>query len=227
MNIQYNKQKQEVKDDPVLGLFISARKYFEEQKKNLGIGAMVIVGVVLVGFFMQSTRESSLKKANDAFGKAMVAYESGDAAATIEGFTQVTRAYKGTPFASYSAYILGSLYFSKGEYAPAIIWLQSAIASNGGFISGEATEALATCYENQGTTDKAIQYYQKALTDTRISYRFPTIRYKLALLLSDKGQPQPAIKYLQQIISDTTLTAQEYREKSQIVLAGLTAAKVQ
>jgi hypothetical protein len=219
LNIKYNKQKQELRDDPVLDSLLNAKEFFNKNSNTIfGAAAaiVVVIGIVIgVGYF-QNSRTS---KARDEFGKAMVTYNDQKMTEAIDQFRQVAENYKGSVSGTMSAFMLGGILLQQGRIDEAITWYQTVEKGTGaGFINGQALEGLATCYEMKGDTAAALRNLEKALTDNRITFRRNAIRWKIALL-SQSNNAERAVNLCNEIIADTL--AQEYRQDAEYLKAAL------
>jgi tetratricopeptide (TPR) repeat protein len=211
-------KKEELRSDPVLEGIIKAKEAARENSSRL-IVALAVLLLAIGGFAGYSyVKKQGLRKAQEAFGAAMVAYNAQDTAKAVEALTLVVDNHRGAPQGGYAAYLLGDMYMAAGKYDQAITWLDIAAGRrNAGFVAGEAVEALAMCYEATGDLEQAVEHYRRALEDERISYRFPAIRWKLALVLFRDGQADRARPYCEQLVQDTL--AGEYRQKAENLLA--------
>ncbi|MBD3392862.1 MAG: tetratricopeptide repeat protein [Chitinivibrionales bacterium] len=220
MEIKYSKRKQELRSDPVMEGIVNARDFVRENSNTLL--SVVIVALLVVGGFAAYThvKRSSQERAADAFGKAITAYAAGNNARAVEAFSLVADKYRSAPQAAYAAYILGHLYLGQGNFDEAATWFEVAVNhKNGGFVSGEALESLALCYEAKNDLARAFEYLQKALAEKSVKYRHPAIRWKLALLSRKMGRHEQMRQYCQAILSDTL--ASQYRQKAENLLAEL------
>lgn len=217
MEIKYSKKKQEIRQDPFMD-FLARAKDFTAAKSNTltGIGiaiCLVVAGVVVYGYLQRSGEE----KAIEAFGKAMVAYESGDQARAVEALRTVVDNSKNTPQSVYSAYLLGSVLLRQGKYDEAITWFNSAVSgsSKAGFVAADAQEGLAGCFEAKGSRDQALACLSKAVADPRIGYRRATIAWKAALLCREMARTSEAEGYCKTIETDTTADASIYKQNAE------------
>lgn len=208
LNIKYNKQKQELRDDPVLDGLIKTKDLIQKHN-NAVIGTLsviVVVGALAVGFnYFKNSRD---KRAREDFGKAMVAYSDQKMTDAIDQFRTVAESYRGSVTGTMSAYMLGSILYQQGRYDEAITWYDAVNkGANIGFVNAQAYEGLAACYEVKKDTAAALKNIEKALADERISYRHGALRWKAALLsrANDTGR---AIALCDAIISDTLATEQ-------------------
>ncbi len=223
MNIKYSHKKQEMREDPVLEFLFKAKEYCAQNANSLvgiGIGVVIVIGFVLV---YSQMKRSSQEKAETAFGQAMIEYNNRAVDKAVEDFRIVADNYKNTPEGAMSAFMLGSIYFNVSRYDEAITWFETSASKKSpvDFISGEAWEGIAGCFEAKGDIPKALEYYQKALDDGKIKYRRAAITWKMALLNQKMNNSDRAKVLCQQIISDSTAT--DFRQRAENLLAALEA----
>lgn len=220
MEIKYSKKKQEMRKDLFFDLVNNSKDFTEKNSKTLvSIGIALLI--VLIGLFgYRYINAANEQKTQDSFGKAMVAYSTGDEVRAMEALKYVVDNHKGSAQAVYSAFILGNVYLQGGKFDEAINWFNQASSKNAetGFVGAGALEGLATCYAEKGNREESIKYLQQALTDERIRYRFPELAWKAALLSKDMGKLTEAKKYCEQIVNDTTSQAKEFKQKAENVL---------
>lgn len=208
LNIKYNKQKQELREDPVLDGLLKTKELVQKHNTTvIGVIAVaVVVAVLATGY--NYYRNSRLRHAREDFGKAMVSYTEQKSTEAIDQFRTVAEKYSGTVTGTISAYMLGSILTQQGQYDEAISWYKAvAKGTNAGFVNAQASEGLATCYEMKKDTAAAIAQLEKAIADDRISYRRAELRWKAALLYRASDTAK-AIALCDKILSDTLATAQ-------------------
>lgn len=203
MDIKYNKQKHELRDDPIMDFLLKSKDYLRNNQK----GMMTVIVVILVGLAgtiaYNTFGKSNEKKIQNAFGIAMLNYESKNMNKAIENLKIVAEKYSTSPQGFQSAYLLGGLFYDEGKYDDAKKYFEIASKEGKEFIGAQALEGLAACYESKGDMASAVTYLEKALADNRITYRHSAIRWKIALLnkSTDKAKTK---KLCNEIISDTT-----------------------
>jgi len=220
VQIKKNKKEQELEQDPVLD-GLAKSKSFVEENRNTVIAGIVILALLIVGIWVfRSFRESAIREAQADFGEAMIKYETRNITGAIEGFNQVLDAHEGTPFGAYAAYMLGSIYMQQENWDQAIGYLETAASKKRGtgFVPGEALENIAVAYEYKGDRESALEYYRRALQDPQMDYRYPSIRWKMALLNRELGRNDQAIELSQEVVEADTL-AGEYKQKAEQLLA--------
>ncbi len=218
MNIKHNKHKKELREDPVMDWILNA-------KDNIVKFRMVIVGfaiglLVLFGAAVSFKQLNAKKQKNalSSFGEAMIAYQDKNYDKAIEKFSATVKGYGSTPQAVFGAYMLGSIYSEQNKYQEAIDWFKKAVTpqKTAEFVSGQALEGISACYENLGQADEAIKYLQEALNDKRIRHRHVAIKWKIALLNSEKDAEKTK-QLCKEIMADTT--AGDYYQKAENLLS--------
>jgi tetratricopeptide (TPR) repeat protein len=225
LNIKYSKQKHEMRDDPVLDFVFKAKSVII---KNLNtMVGIVLVLVFAVGFTViySQIRKSGMEKAEEAFGNAMIEYNNRNIEKAIEGFRMVADNHRNIPQGSTSAYMLGSISLALNRYDEAIQWFNAIPTNNKklGFISGEALEGLALCYEAKGDIPKALEFFGKAIKNDQINYRHAAISWKMALLYQKINKNDQSEILCKEMLSDTTIG--DLRQSVENLLATMTATK--
>lgn len=226
MNIEYNKHKAELRDDPLVDALSVAKEFVGRKSRELSVGAVAVLIVVVGILVFLQVQAGARRKADEAFGKALAVYTAGDIQKSIDALTDVANEYKGTPHAAYSAYVLGSALVQAERFDEAIDWFE--VASKGsnsaGFIPAAAIDGLSIAYEGKGDFEQALSYGRKALADKRISYRHAHLRWRMALLSSALKDNSQAIQFCSEIVSDTL--AVSYHQKAKNLVAELKAGTV-
>jgi len=226
VDIKYSKKKQEMRKDPVLE-FIMRAKDFVVGQSNIFMGVTVGIVLTLGGVMIyNSVKKSGNQKAQEALGKALIAYESGASAQgenlykAVESFKAVVDNSKSTPQAVYSAYILGHIFLRQQRFDEAITWFNTAVSNNShtGFVGASALEGLSACYEAKGNPDEALNYLRKALSDERLTYRASAIEWKIALISRDLRKFEDAKAECRKLLSDTVSAAAGYKQKAENLL---------
>jgi tetratricopeptide (TPR) repeat protein len=232
VEIKYSKKKQEMRKDPVLEFIMQAKDVVVAQSNTIIITTLAIALVLGGGMIFNSIKRSGLQKSQEAFGKALVLYEisaGGSAGAddnllkATDAFKVVVENHKGSPQATYSAYLLGHIFLKQQRYDEAITWFTAAVSGNSGtgFVGASAFEGLATCYEAKGNTEEALTYLKKALQDDRLRYRGPALAWKSALICKDLKKVDDAKSFCQKIIADTVSAAAPFKQKAENMLVEL------
>jgi hypothetical protein len=221
LNIKYNKKKKELQEDPVMDGLLKTKE-FVRKNYNSVIGVLIAVILVVgisIGYNMYSSNK--INTAREDFGKAMVAYRNKKFTDAIDKFRLVAENYRGTVSSVMSAYMIGGILFQQDKYNEAIQWYETAAkSSKGGFISAQASEGLALCYEMKGDVPTAAATLEKALNNEKLSYRKNALRWKLALLVRASDTNRAKV-LCDEILADTL--GQEYRANAEFLKAMLSA----
>jgi tetratricopeptide (TPR) repeat protein len=229
VDIKYSKKKEEMRKDPVMEFIIRAKEFLEKQG-TIAMGAAVAAILVLGGFMIyNSVQKSSVQKAQEAFGKALIAYEAASSNGpggaesldkAVESFKAVVDNNKSSPPAVYSAYMLGHIFLRQQRYDEAITWFNAALSNNShtGFVGASSLEGLASCYEAKGNLQESLNYLKKAVADDRLKYRGPELSWKAALISKDLHGYADAKGFCRKIIADTVSAAAAYKQKAENLL---------
>ncbi len=224
MNIQYNKQKRDVNNDPLVDALLRAKEFVTAHAQSLVVFGIVVVVVVVGVLTYQGMKARSIRKAQESFGSAMMAYASGDNQKAIDALSLVQSNHANTPQASYSALLMGNLLLNQGKYEEAIKHFEFARARGSGtFVAGSALEGLAACYEAKGDNARAISLLEQALADSKVGFRRSSLRWKIALISKNTQLFDKALRYCRDIVSDTS--ASDYRTRAENLLVELEALK--
>lgn len=195
--------------DPVME-FLENAKIAIENNKNTILSVAVAIAIAMAGYSGFSyMKNKKLETAREAFGSASSLAITNQPDKAIEALTSVMDEFPGTVFETYSSFMIGNLLLQKEKYDEAEEFLQkSSKAGNSvSFVKGESLEALGTCREAVGDDQGAIEYYGKALKEESAKHRYPSIKWKLALLEKKLGNKDVALKYCDEIVSDSTAEA--------------------
>jgi tetratricopeptide (TPR) repeat protein len=208
---------------------IQAKDFFMGQGNvlmGITVGVLLVLGGVMI---YNSVRKSGVHKAQEAFGKALIAYEATSSNApggaenldkAVDAFKSVVDNNKNSPQAIYSGYILGHIFLRQQRYDEAITWFNAAISNNAqtGFVGASALEGLASCYEAKGNLQEALKFLKKAAQDDRLKYRGPELAWKAALISKELRSYGEAKEFCRKIIADTVSAAAAYRQKAENLL---------
>jgi tetratricopeptide (TPR) repeat protein len=223
VDIKYGGKKSDLKRDPLLEWLVEAKKSLSENSRTIGFVVGGAAAVVLVFLLFTQMRSSAVRHAQEAFGKAMTTYTGGMADKALEEFTAVANEHKGTPHAVYSAYIVGNMLLERGRYDEAIAWLELASKEErrGGLVSSAALEGLSAAYEGKGDYEQALEYIRKALADKRMAYRYPALRWKMALLCAETKQYGQVESLCREIVADTLAAGYHQKARNLLVEVGI------
>jgi len=215
LDIKYNKQKQELRDDPVMDFLLNSKDYLQKnQKKLLNLLVIILVGfIAYIGFNMYKKNNDA--KIQSAFGTAMIEYEAKQMKKAEENLKVVADKYPQSAQGMQSAFLLAGLYLDSAKYDESEKYYKIS-SKEKEFIGAQSYEGLGACYEAKGNVQAAIESYNKALANQNATYRHGAIRWKIALLQKDSNK-NIAIDLCKKIVADTN--AVEYHQKAENLLA--------
>lgn len=192
-------------NEKITHLFESSEHFFE-QYKNIIIGVLVGI-VVLVGGFWAYT--NLVKKPNDQ--KAMAAiieaqnyFEMDSMNLALKGdgahlgFEAIAKQYSGTPSGNRANFGAGVCNLKLGKYPEAIKYLENFNTSDALF-SARKFGCIADAYSEQNQMDKAIENYKKAADAADNELTAPTYLYRAALALEQKGNKKEALELYKKV----------------------------
>ena len=201
----------ETKEKPavdIIGAFDKTENYIEQNRKSL---ALIVGGVILlVGIYFgwkylylkprSDEASSKMYKAEMYFAKDsfnLAINGNGDTA----GFAEIVKDYSMTRAGNLSKYYLGICYLRTAQYDKAIESLEDYDADDM-FTSAMSLGLIGDAYMEQGKTDDAIEYYQKAAKKNPNKFTSPVFLKKAGYAYEDKGQKEEALKMYTQIKTD-------------------------
>lgn len=203
---------------------VKTKEYVSKNSTTLIIAVVAVVVVAVGAVLYFNAKESSIRKAQEIFGTAMIDYNAGDMDKALTAFSEVANNYRQTPHGVMSAFMMGSIYMHQDNYDQAINWFETAVSDkkDAGFVGAQALEGLAAAYEAKGDVSSAMKYLQKALDDERLKFRHSAIRWKMALL-NRENNAELSRTLCEKLISDTL--AAEYHQRAENLLAVLKLGK--
>ena len=218
MQIKYSKKKQELRSDPVMDSLAKGGRFLQENGNRVLIGVVALAAVVIGSVAFRHFREQTLNKAQQVFGMAMMTYQS-DTTAALSQFQALAESHSGVPQAAYAAFMVGEIFLNQGAYDKAVPWFEDAARKGPDLIAGKAYEALGACYEAKGDNQEALAQYEKALNNKKMAFRYPAIRWKMALISKEAGKLDQSRALCEQLVSDTL--AGDYVRKAKNLLVEL------
>ena len=179
--------------------------FLEKNKKPLGIGVGVVVGLVMLFYAFNEyyTKPLNLEAQNEIFrAQDYLAQDSLRLALEGDGinlgFLDVADEYSSTKVGNMANYYAGVCYLNLGEYQNAIEYLDNFSGSDE-VISVLAVASIGDAFLELGQKEDALDYYKKALNKSDNAFVIPTILFKTAQLSELLDEYDAAIKYYNRI----------------------------
>lgn len=113
--------KKEMRRDPLLETIENGRLFYDQNKRNINTGAIVLIVLILLGWGWQNNRESTRNEALLASTKAVAAYMNGNQAGAQDALQAVSDQYKAKDGTALSVYFLGVAKLDSNLYDAATI----------------------------------------------------------------------------------------------------------
>lgn len=188
---------------------IAASQAFIERHKNLFISLLVILVLLIAGFFL--TRNWLQERENKAqsqltLGQTFVQQQDYEKAlkgsGKFIGFEKLANDYNLTDASNIAKLWAGICYAKKGDFKNAISYLERFSTKKDHTVSPAALATLANCYAETDQVDKAIETFKKAakLADNEVTS--PEYLLQAAELLQSQNKQEEARALYEKIKTD-------------------------
>jgi predicted negative regulator of RcsB-dependent stress response len=181
---------------------------YESNKKRINTIVTVVL-VAIVGYFAYTNlyKEPRENKAatSVAFAQRYFESDSFDRALNGDGqhlgFLKIMKKFSGTSTANLCNYYAGICYINKGDFKNAVKYLED-FDGKGTLITYAASGALGDAYMETNNTSKAIDAYEKAISNPIDNVITPIYMQRLAMVYEMTNKIEDAKKYYKKIKDD-------------------------
>lgn len=181
-------------------------EYFFEQYKNIILGIIAVLVIVIGGWwgytnFVKGPKEA---KAKDAIVFAQKYFEQDSMTQALKGdgvhlgFEAIAKQYSGTAAGNRALFGAGIASLKLGKFADAIKYLEDC-DPNDGVLNARKYGCIADAYAEQNQMDKAIENYKKAADAADNELTAPTYLFRAALALEQKGDKKSALELYKKV----------------------------
>lgn len=155
--------RKEMRRDPLLETYEKSRRYYEENKRNINAGIVVLIVLILLGWGWQNNRTETRNEAELSSTKAIAAYMTGSAMGVEDELQSVYDQYRGKDGTELSAYFLGVMKLDSNKIDVARLMFESLVKnSDSKIIKSAALLKLAYIQEVQNDYSGAARTYEQA-----------------------------------------------------------------
>ena len=181
---------------------------FFEKNKQIIIGAIIAVIVIVGGFFAYRNLvvQPRAEKASTALSVGQNYFMMGNFDAALNGdatgnlgFIAIASKYSSTDAGNLANLYAGLCYANKGDAQNAVKYLEKFDTSDDHMISPASMAALGNCYAKLGNTDKAISYLKKAAEKADNNSLSPIFLIQAGELLESQNKPDDAKQLYQEV----------------------------
>lgn len=185
----------------------SIEQFFEDNQKAIGIGFIVFVAVIALGWIFKTQYiEPQKKEAQAEMFNAQYNFEADSFRLALEGdgmnsgFLKIIDEYSSTPAGNLVCYYAGVCYLRLGEFENAKKYL-SDFSSDDELLASYAIGLIGDAEVELGNEDAAISKFKKAVSMGN-KVTAPVFLEKLGNLYEKQGKADDAIQAYQQIKDD-------------------------
>jgi len=195
--------RKEIQRDPFLESIFSLREHLVEKKQIYTRGAIVLVGIVLLGYLYTNNHSSNRKVAENVMSKVMVFVDLGDNDNAKIHLQELVDEYGSTNSGKNASFYLGRIHFDNGEYDLALPHLERfAKKGENVLLTGSTYEALVNIYQSNDDLTNAIRYQRMALVNANSQEEEAWASLKLANLLIANHDSRGAMKLVETILKN-------------------------
>jgi TolA-binding protein len=163
--------KKQLKQDALLTSVVKATSFYEANKRNIGIGIVAIVVLVVGSLVYSKNRAENNEKATAALAKVVPLFDNNQYQLAIDGVTEkgivglksIVENYGSTDGGNLARFYLGNAYLQLEKYDEARAQFEDFNAP-GQLLAVSRLAGLAVCYETKGEYQKAAEHYERAAT---------------------------------------------------------------
>lgn len=185
----------------------SIEQFFEDNQKPIGIGFIVLVALIALGWIFKTQYiEPQKKEAQAEMFYAQYNFEADSFRLALEGdgmnsgFLKIIDDYSSTPAGNLARYYAGVCYLHLGEFENAKKYL-SDFSSDDDVLNSYAIGLIGDAEVELGNDDAAIAQFKKAIAEGN-KVVAPIFLEKLGNLYEKLGKTDEAVKAYQQIKDD-------------------------
>lgn len=169
--------RKQIKEDKLVTTYFKAVDFFNQNSKNIMIGATVILAIILIVFLMARSKRMAEMDASGELAKATAEMGAGNSLQAKDILLNLIDSYSGTKSAARGVYMLGQFHYQNQEYNQAIEFFDKYIDKHGNdpVLTPASFAGKAACLEQLGKMLEAGQVYEKAAKKFKDNFLAPQL----------------------------------------------------
>jgi len=163
--------KREMKEDALISSYVKATTFYEQHKKNIGIGLVALVALVVIIVVVANNRATNSTLAMTELGKVFSLYDNNQFQMAIDGVPEqnipglksIVDNYGSTPAGELARFYLASAYFQLGNFDDALKHFED-FSPSSDLLAVSRLSGIAACYEAKGNHGEAGSNFERAAT---------------------------------------------------------------
>jgi len=177
--------------------------WFETNKKQVTIGAVIVVVGALIGWYVYWQQQARRTAADEALSDLVLAASLGAQRPTADTYLHLAAKYPGTGAGSRALIMAGTEYFVDGNYSQALAQFEKFRREyRDSPLIPQALTGIATCLNAQGKANEAIEAYQDLIRHHGSESVILQAKVALADLYDRQQKPDLATPLLADVARD-------------------------
>jgi TolA-binding protein len=193
--------RKEIKEDALVTHYFRLRKLHERFSRQVNIGLMVVLAMMVVGILMTRSKRGAEVKAREKLGLAEQAYYMNDYPRVIKDMEPILKGFPGTRAAGTAAFYIANAYFNQANLIEAERYFKMVVDHYGQntLFSASSLAGLAAIEESRKQNEKAAQLFEKAGKQYPDLYTAPFFLKQAARCYLSAGKKTEARELLDRI----------------------------
>jgi TolA-binding protein len=195
--------RKEMKEDPLVTYYVRVQKFMQNYSKQVNIGLIAIVAIVVIGIFVIRSKKKADIIANGKLGIAEQYYAAMNYTRAIDELKAIIMTYSGTYAAGRATFYLANVYFEQNDFDNAEKYYQMYLDDYGTnrLLSASSMAGNAACLESRNQYDDAAVIYEKAgkkYSDLSQAPYYLKDASRCYLLAGDNESGKSVLEYIQE-----------------------------
>ena len=210
--------KKEIKEDPVVKLYVNFQKYLRNNSKYINIVIGSVAVILLIILFSVKSKKKAEMAAEGQLGVAEQYYYQGAYDRVIQQMPAIVDKYAGTRAAGEAAFFIANSYYNSKNYDNSLKYYQICIKtiSSDPVYTPASYAGMGDCLEMQKKYKEAAEMYEKAANKFEKLFSAPFYLKSAARCYEEAGNSAKAKEILQALLDNYPLF--EYKSEVAFLL---------